>query len=298
MSKKLKILIATHEMRDFFGGVQTFSIALYDELKSLGHQIDFYTKKSGRHNEFKKKSLPESSIRENFFFYKKYDLIICSTKQAFKAVKSLTGIKILIIHGILSKIDKPVDGADIYLAVSEEVVDSSKGNIFNQVIRNPINCDYFNYIGCSEKLKSIAFLDRRRKFPYLKEVQKLGYKIKSIGNPPVYNIKNELKNFDLVVARGRGAYEAMAIGKNVIISGNNSGRSPKEIMDGFITNESFLNFRRNNCSGRYNAIELDNFEIFLKEIKKYDKNQGFKNRKLILKYNNVKKIAIQILKYF
>jgi hypothetical protein len=91
----------------------------------------------------------------------------------------------------------------------------------------------------------------------------------------------------------------MALSKNAIVSGNNSGRSHKtELMDGFVDDETFYDFRLNNCSGRRKKIKVTSAEMFIEEIEKATLKQGRSNRVLIEKNNDARLIAKQIIKYY
>ena len=79
INKRLKILITLNEMQNFFGGVQTFTLTLYNELiKQNKYSIDIYTYKKGRNSFFKKFGLPESNIiKERKLFLNIFPLIGC-----------------------------------------------------------------------------------------------------------------------------------------------------------------------------------------------------------------------------
>jgi len=284
----MKILIASHELENFFGGVQTWSLTMYYILKKLGHEVYFFTCSPEIHKMYK--DLP--FVRSGAF-----DLILCGVNAALSGVKKFKGKKVFISHGILPKLAQPIKGADIYIVVSEETAKNNKAKCFpvHKIIRNPIDCDKFYFLPCNKELKTIVFFDRRRRFKFINEIKKCGFEVFDIRNPPIPDPREYLRKADLVVAKGRGAYEAMAMGRNVIVSGNNSGRSKVEIMDGFVDDESFFKFRQNNLSGRYNRIQVSSVDIFLKEIEKYNQKQGALNRKLIYTHNNSEDIAKQFL---
>jgi len=284
----MKILIALYELENFFGGVQTWSITMYHALKKLGQDVYFFTHSNKINENYKR--LP--FVRNGDF-----DLILCNINIVLNDIKNFKGKKVFISHGILSKLAQPINGADIYIAVSEETAHACETTGFHidKIIRNPIDCDRFFFSSCRKELKTIAFFDRRRIFSFTDELKNYGFEVFEIGYPPILNPEVIIAKADLIVARGRGAYEAMAMGKNVIISGNDSGRSNTELMDGFVDNEMFFKFRRNNLSGRYNRITISSVDIFLKELGKYNNKQGSLNRKLILNHNNSQIIAKQFM---
>ena len=284
----MKILIALYEFEHFYGGTQTWSLTMYHALRNLGHTVYFFTHKIKINEAYK--NLP-------FAHNTKFDLILCGSNITLKDLSEFKGKKVFVSHGILPPLERPVKGADVYIAVSEEIAANCKARGFaiHKIIRNPIDCDKLYLSACRSELKMIAFFDRRRNFAFVDEIKKCGLEVLEIGRPPILKPEDHIMKADLVVARGRGAYEAMAMGKNVIVSGNNSGRSNVELMDGFVDNEAFFKFRQNNLSGRYNQIQVSSIDIFLKEIEKYNQKQGTLNRDLIFKYNNSTKIANQFL---
>ena len=83
----MNILIAQNEMQNFYGGIQTFSLTLHNELVSLGYKVDIYTHRKGLHPYYDKFHLKNIRINKYFpFLNKKYDLIICSTSKALKDI--------------------------------------------------------------------------------------------------------------------------------------------------------------------------------------------------------------------
>jgi len=283
----MNILIANSELENFFGGTQTWTTTMRKAFMKLGHKVNLYSSNGKYHKHFEK----FTTVVQD-----KYDLIICNGNLTLQKLYWVTGPKAFISHGVLPSLEQPVAGADYYFAVSEEVADncSRRGFPVKCILRNPIDIDEFPFLGCSDELKNITFLDRRRRFPFIDNLSK--YHIEQVGNPPVYNMATALAAADLVVARGRGIYEAMSLGKNVIVSGNNSGRGRKvETMDGYVTDASFFEFRKNNCSGRRHGYVVHSPLIFINEAEKYDPEQGLKNRKIIESENHYVKIAEQLL---
>lgn len=287
----MNILIANGEMENFFGGTQTWTITMVKFLRELGHNVHF-TGVNGRiHPSFRSEYQP---------LINRYDLLIANGNLAFNKFKNISPIKILILHGILPQMEQPISGADILLGVSEEVENNitKRGFKCNGIIRNPIDLDKYTTSNPVKEIKTIGFLDRRRRFPFIEELSNR-FNVIQIGNPPTTQIKEELDKCDLVVARGRGIYEAMSLSKNVIVSGNNSGRGGKtEWMDGFIDDTTFYIYRENNCSGRRMKINITNVDIFWEQIQKASVEQAQSNRLLMEKNNDARLIAKELLKYY
>ncbi|MCX6766045.1 MAG: glycosyltransferase, partial [Candidatus Moranbacteria bacterium] len=91
---------------------------------------------------------------------------------------------------------------------------------------------------------------------------------------------------DIVVSLGRGAIEAMACGRNVIIYDIHGG-------DGLINEDNFFEIRKNNFSGRRFRINY-NVNKFKEEILKYNPRIGEKLRKLVLRENSKNAILKKI----
>lgn len=287
----MNILIANSEMENFFGGTQTWTITMVKALRELGYNVHF----TGVNRKINPLFQPEFQP-----LLEKYDLLIANGNVAFNSFRNIAPFSILVLHGVLPQMEQPVGGANIMLGVSEEVQANIErhGFVCDGIVRNPIDLDKYKTSNPTKEIKTIGFLDRRRRFPFISELTK-EYTVIQIGNPPTTKVKEELDKCDLVVARGRGIYEAMALSKNVIVSGNNSGRNRgTELMDGFVDNETFYDFRLNNCSGRRRAIRVTSAQMFLEQIKKASIEQGHRNRSLMEKNNDAKLIAQQIISYY
>ena len=288
----MNILIVNHEMRNFYGGTQTWTITMVKALRKLGHTTHFIGSDGTFNPLFKDDFQPILKTG--------YDLVIVKGNTG-RAWKNTAPVSMLISHGVLPQAEQPVAGFDIYLGVSEEVCENieRKGFKCAGVLRNPIDLEKFtSSFKTRDTIKTIGFLDRRRKFPFINDIPSQ-YKVKLIGHPPTPNVKDELDACDLVVARGRGIYEAMALGKNVIISGNNSGRSgQQELADGFVTRENFNELRKNNCSGRRMGIVVENVQFLLDEIAKATPERALDNRKLMEENNDSINIANEVVGYY
>jgi len=283
----MDILIVNHNMEAFFGGTETWTMTMVHAFRQLGHTTHF-TGNSGK-------------INKNFEQYyqllkKSYDIVIINGKKNVSKFATLGKKSIFVSHGILPEEEKPVRGTDLILAVSEETKKNveNHGFICNGIIRNPINTDHFSKTNINDNPLTVAIVDRRRRFKFINQLKEK-YSVIEIGHPPIFDIKNAILKSDIVIGKGRVIYEAMSMGKNVVVSGNNSGTANTEIMDGFVDNKTFFMFRQNNCSGRYNSKQVNTFVEFDNEIKKYSKNQGNTNRNMIIDNNNYLKIANQIL---
>lgn len=281
---KMRILIGVYELQSFWGGTQTWTLTMFKAFRKLGHSVYIYTHFHRVNTMFK--YLPV--VKDG-----KYDLIICNSNAVLDDLKKLEGKKVFVSHGVIPQLEQPIEGADTYVAVAEDSAENceKKGFEIYVIIRNPIDIDRFNYVGCGERLKTIGFFNKENKTFFKKELEAMGFDIIEVGRNLTFVVEEFIAQADLIVASGRCAYEAMAMGKNVVIVGTNDQTSQIGIMDGFVDDEAFFKFRQSNCTGRYNEIYLHFFSSLKKEVEKYEQKQGEKNRELIVQHNNYMNIA-------
>lgn len=254
---------------------------MYDELVRLGHTVHVYT------------PIP-NTIWPDMPPYRPdvtYDLGLLNHNNCLEALRGRNINKIVFTsHGVIPQPEWPVDGADIYVAVSEEVRDSDKMAGRNAVvIRNPIDTFKFSSRPVSKNLRNVLFLSN-----YGWKVQETidaateGLHLERIGgNRRVHDIEKHIAAADLVIGLGRSVYEAMSMAKNVIVYDYQGG-------DGFVTPENIFRFRERNCSGRTNRLYYTP-EQLRAELDKYDPALGPELRAYILEHNDVRKIADQYL---
>lgn len=280
----MKILIGVYELQSFWGGTQTWTMTMFKALKKLGHDVSLYADFPFINPMFKKMPFAKNG---------KYDLIICSSNAVLNNLKRIEGKKVFVSHGILPALEQPIEGADLYVAVSEEAEENCKKKGFevDQIIRNPIDLEKFYFVGCKKKLKTVGFLNKENKTFFKKELEAIGLNTIEVGRSLRPDVENFIPEADLIIGGGRCAYEAMAMGKNVVIVGTNDQTLKIGIMDGFIDNEAFYKFRKSNCCGRENEIYLHFFSLLKEEVAKYNQEQGEKNRELIVLNNDHVDIA-------
>lgn len=274
----MKILLTNNTLENLAGS-ETWVKTMFESLEELGHQVGAYV-----------------ASREDLLIGKTVenpDLAIINHNSCLNGLRHLNCKKIFTSHGIIPDLEQPVEGADIYVSVSEEVQDNLKKKGFESVvIRNPIDCDKFKSTRpINSTIKKVLFSSNYQ--GYAKNVvihtcQELGIELEIIGGyNRVSNIVEKINEADLVIGLGRTAYEAMACERNVIIFDYNGA-------DGIATPESLLEFRRNNCSGR-RYRKMFTVEDLKNEFSKYSQENGKRLREYILENNNAKKIVKQYL---
>jgi hypothetical protein len=270
----MKILLANNSL-EYLGGTETWMITMFNYL-SKEHDVDVYVPAHEK-NTLIKKGFDES---------KEYDLGIINHKTCLKELSDFNiGKRIRTSHGVLPGEEEPTIGADIYVAVSEEVQSSLKGKGFDScVIRNPIDTDHFGYSKPNPTLKKVLWMNNKTPMLSLIEQASKGYEFK-IQTGFKNGTSSLMQEADLVITSGRGIYEALSCGKNAVII-NWLG------CDGLVTEENIIEFRKTNCSGR-TFRECWEPERILEELKKYDPERNM--RDYILENNEVSKIAEQYL---
>ncbi len=200
---------------------------------------------------------------------------------------------IMVIHGVLPEFEQPpmIDlGISKYIAVSEEVRDHLINN-YNipkskiEIIRNWVNTEKFkrkfNINKTPERILVVSnhYPEEHRKI-YEEVCKEKGLDIVHVGLPenPVTNVEDYMNNADVVITLGRGAMEAMTLGRNVIVSDIHG-------MDGILTPEMYSESIKNNLSGRRYAKKLTkkNFE---RELDKYSVENGDEMERIAKRNHN------------
>lgn len=253
-------ILLTNEFLGSYTGSETWVKTMADELKK-NHEVHTFTM-NGRDK------ITGCSVDDGGA----YDLALINHNTCLEALKNRQiGTRIFTSHGILPDIEQPKPGADVYIAVSEEVQEHLQQKGFeSRVIRNPIDTHQFREVRPREQLENILVISHHNdNLPLIKQAC-AGYKLECVGGSKmVSNIEEYIGDADLVITLGRGCYEALAMGKNVIVYDYNGG-------DGYVTRETIYEYRKHNCSGRrfkknYTVEELT------QEIQKYDPNNSLRN---------------------
>lgn len=261
----MKILLTNHMIGGWTGS-ETWVYTMYNEL-SKHHEVDIYahTKKTPQ---------------------KDYDLALINHNTCLKDVMGWNiKRKVFTSHGVLPELEQPIEGADEYVAVSEEVQANLADKGFkSKVIRNPIDMERFKpEEPVNDTLQNILFLSNyTSNVANVVESACCGYNFKKIGGGTVVpNVEDYMNWADLVVTLGRGVLEALSCNRNVIIADYGGG-------DGFVTPENILEYRKKNNSGRTRR-KMFTIDEFRKEMSLYDPQ--LKMRDYIKSNNDVKLIT-------
>lgn len=254
-------------------GSETWTATLQTKLERAGHTVHTATDAS---------NLPDV-----------YDLAIVNHNTCLATTKHLSCKKIFTSHGVIPDLEQPVEGADIYVSVSEEVQANLKAKGFDSVvIRNGIDCAKFQSTKpVNNTLTRVLFSSNYPGTARLKvklACEQLGIQFETIGGSfKTNNVLEAINRADLVVGLGRTAYEAMACERNVLIYDYNGG-------DGLATPKTLVEYRKHNCSGRYNRHDYT-VEDIKDLLLQYDPELGKGLRDYILENNNMEIVAKQYL---
>lgn len=287
----MKILIGQNHL-DTLGGSETFTYTLIKGMKALGHDVDLLCGQASRIGIMSNKIKQDFGIDVNVL-NGEYDLCLMSHQSSVMAIYNIidnhpelninTDNIYQICHGAIPKEEQPVLIPGLkYICISEEVQNHLKSfDLESKVIFNPIDLDRFKFIEPNDKVKSIFSLSQSNTFnSMLKGVcDSMGIKF-TYNNKftnPIFDVETVIAEHDMVFSLGRGCYEAMAMGKNVVIADHRPYQD--SYSDGILNNINFSLFMENNCSGRYSMRETT-VELIQRSIERYDPNNSHALRKI------------------
>lgn len=286
MNKKTKILLMLG-WSEYFLGCETHTYAMAKEMINQGHEVHIFTYLKG---EMWKKMRETGAKLLKDDIKDEYDVAIINNNGCMPLAPK-SAYKIFVSNGVIPTAEHPIDGADKYISISEEVKNNLSDLGYESIIiRNGVDCERFSpQKQINKKLKNVLFLSNKQN-PHSKdflEIEKACKKMKlrlmACGlqfGTSVWETEEFINLADVVISLGRGIYESMACERNVIVADYQG-------MDGFLDENTYLEARKHNCSGRRFNHEITTDNV-IKELKKYNIEQGSKNRNLILDYQNIK----------
>ena len=290
-----------------FTGINTWAYTLTKELSSRGYTVDIeiddgyleeFTFVDG-YNDFVKKlkKVCNKIYVRDFVDYSKYDFSIMSYNIHID--KPTSGKKIFVIHGT------ELPWFDISDYIVDYRVGTSKYNYehmkCNGLIHNGIDMEEFSlekWDPPNVKPKRALLLSRYG-LPH-----HLYYACKVLGielEHSVFdtNIEEKIGLYDFVISHGRGAYEAMASGRPVLVYNSMFKDSEgKTLCDGWVKEETFRKILDRNSSGWSFRYDVSTIEKFKKMISKYDYTDGDKNRRLVQNMLSSKNMGDKFEKVF
>lgn len=268
----MKILLTNHQM-NLFGGTENYTAALAMEL-SKNHEVTIFTFVPGQsakhYMQYGLKFVASISGAEQ------YDLILVNHTSCWEAVKDLPGKKIFTSHGPLSELEKMPDGADAYVAVSEEisVQNAEKKPI---IIRNSFgDIDPVRY----RMAGGTCIINYYAEVPGLEK-----YRIYCEKSKHPEHMWDILTRYEVICASGRTLVEAALHGKKVVALSQYG-------LGGAITVDNYSTLQRDNFTGRKqrSLYTLDY------EIKKAKENPSM--RDVFVKQRGIEKAVKQYLEVY
>lgn len=298
----MKILLGNNHL-DTMGGSETYTYTLVSTLIKLGHEVDIMLGAPHRVGVMSDKIYSDLGVTVEKLTGG-YDKVILNhnttVQRFFNLGLNYEGDVFQICHGTIPMEEQPFLGQEIkYIGISEEVSShlKSKYNKDSVVLRNLIDLNLYELTEINDTPKKMYSLAQSDTMNHVLGVVCDEMGIEFTCNNKLTNstssVVEKIQPSDIVVSLGRGCYESMAMGKNVLII--DMRPYMPGYMDGLVTNNNFTDFIKNNCSGRYNKIKIDP-NLIKNEINKYSKKQGIKNRGLINKYFNTDTIVNHLLK--
>jgi glycosyltransferase involved in cell wall biosynthesis len=246
-SQIMRVLLANYWLRHYAGS-ETFTYAIWEELKRRGHSVDVLTCQKGDVSD-KMTGVVESAGAD-------YDVAIYSHNLILPFVRGRAKKTISLLHSPTENLEKPTEGADEYVSISEEVQKVNEERGFkSRVVWNGVNLDRFRPIENGQKGKVVLCVGNSqndRKKLVREACQNLGFDYVGVGldENSVWHTEKFMQAADVVVTAGRGVYEAMACGKPVICYG-------AYWADGIVTPENIVELMKCNCSGRNYSFKWD-----------------------------------------
>lgn len=238
------------------GGSSLFIKSLIDQLSSLGHDVI-----ATAH--------PETVIREHF------DLIICSHNYILNQIKYHSAPIFNIGQGIITE-ELFIPGATAYYSISEEVADINRKvrGINSRILPQPIDLQELKPV--NQVLENILIVRRYEMEHDPFKCLNKHYNVRI--SDPTTPILPQMEWADLCITLGRGALQAMSLGRMVLVGDNRKYMGA--IGDGYVSPSNILEIARCNFSGRRYNIPI-NEQWLLTELNKYDAGHGIHMHKYI-----------------
>tara|TARA_R110001592_G_scaffold123185_4_gene330798 strand:+ start:4973 stop:5890 length:918 start_codon:yes stop_codon:yes gene_type:complete len=286
----MKILIGQNHL-DTLGGSETFTYTLIKGMLELGHEVDVLCGQANRLGIMSNKIKEDFGINVNHI-NGGYDLCLLSHQSSVRSLYRIMeehdlGINkdniFQICHGAIPSEEQPVILPGLrYIVISREVQKHLEGfNLDSTIIYNPVDLDRFKFTEPKDRVKSIFSLSQSNVFnSMLKSIcdrMDIKFTYNNKFTNPIFDVEKVIAEHDMVFSLGRGCYEAMAMGKNVVVADHRPYQDSWS--DGIVTTANFWAFMKFNCSGRFSMRETT-IEFLEKNILRYNPKNGYDMRKL------------------
>lgn len=273
-------ILFTNNTLDSFAGSELYIYDLARELKARNHQITCFTLNAGKVADKLKEFGIETT--NDLSTVKDIDVIHAHHRHEFKIAAAYFPFTPLVYvsHSALHPQERPTGGKNLitrYVAVSEAVgkllietegispdlidivpnfADIPRFTAKNRIAEKPqrvlINSSYYEINDIIREACTLAGIQ---------EIEKIGAPSKL-----VWDVENYIERADLVITVGKGAIEAMAMGRAVIVYRPVGA-------DGMVTTENFEKLCANNFSSLAFSFHYDAAQLAA-EINKYNREDA------------------------
>lgn len=255
----MRILMTNHAL-DAPGGTETWTETMATELVDRGHEVEIFTLRKGRMSD----RMP-CPVRDRLP-YDNYDLFLVNHNPCLGLVSRKSGPKVFTSHGPTHGLERPVSGADLYVAVSEEVRDTNP-EMFTTVIRQPIDMRKFRPAPALPIDRGVLVMTKNIDAAHLAMAacKRAGLTAEMIHyqDRPIFETWEFIATSGLVISSGRGILEALACGRPAYCLNHFQGRF---FGDGWVTEEKLLAMQRKNYSGRATDRDLGDADLIAQEL--------------------------------
>ncbi|NQU87032.1 MAG: UDP-glycosyltransferase [Mariniphaga sp.] len=268
----MKILITNHWLKKL-GGSETFTYTLVKAAKEYGAEVDLFTIHPG---------IVSDRIQKDFGVKNQikgsYDFVLANHHTTvFDCFKKQIAPIIQTCHGTIPKLEKPSTFANAFVAISEEIACHVIPLVSQplSIIRNSIDINRFSpEIPVNPKVENVLSLsfseklnDKLNRYFTSKGI---GFKSLNKHHNPVWDVEKYINQADLVIALGRGAYEAFACGRPVLVLDHRPYQG--QMADGSVHFTNIDTLARNNFSGRTYKLTSPLSFILDQALASYNKN--------------------------
>lgn len=250
------ILLANHGLVRY-GGTETWTYEMARVLRNFGHDVEVYTLLNGEIGE-RIEDLGATVI-QNPPIHKDYELAIVNHMTCQGMLERLGCRKVYTQHGPTHRLEQALPGADVYVGVSEEVLATmAMRGLTPNLIRNGVDLGRFTPKKTNRDRPVVLSLCKNAmgRDMVKRACERAGYGFDSVhwADAPTFDVSDKMRDADIVVTYGRGAYEALACGKAVFVF---DARSETPRGDGWLTKDNVADLVQYNCSGRARNITFD-----------------------------------------
>jgi len=276
-----------------YTGVTTWAYELIKGLKQFNIDVVFVSSDPYfiSNKEYIKDISLHSNVIESLDYSIKYDVVFLHNIQ-HENISTKVGKKtVFISHGSMVNSANPKLKHDMHIAVSGRSKYVLGADMF---ILNGIDLDKFRGNKLLNEVPKKCLYHSRlqpQKFVY-EALEELNIEL-DCWKVLQKNVTDKINASDFVIGYGRSVYEAMSMGKPVLVFGHNSPINKNELRktgisfnleggfsDGWIDENNFKKLLYRNCCGWAKKIYIDNKNDMVDLIMGYDYKMGNVNRRL------------------